>query len=84
MATLSPPRPTAFALAISLVLLGVIGVFSLGGCAHVRPHERENLARRSMTADRDPADRRFQQHVTGSREGADGGTGEPGGGCGCN
>jgi hypothetical protein len=37
-----------------------------------------------MTADRDAGERRFGQHVTGSREGADGGTGEPGGGCGCN
>ena len=54
------------------------------GCAVVRPHERQNLARRTMTEDRQPGLRRFQQHQTGSREGADGGTGEPGGGCGCN
>jgi hypothetical protein len=54
------------------------------GCAVVRPHERQNLARRSMTEDRDAGQRRFGQHQTGSREGADGGTGEPGGGCGCN
>jgi hypothetical protein len=37
-----------------------------------------------MTEDRDAGQRRFSQHQTGSREGADGGTGEPGGGCGCN
>ena len=54
------------------------------GCAVVRPHERQNLARRTMTEDRQAGLRRFQQHQTGSREGADGGTGEPGGGCGCN
>jgi len=54
------------------------------GCAVVKPHERENLARRSMTEDREPGERRFRQHQTGAREGADGGTGEPGGGCGCN
>ncbi|HUQ08177.1 MAG TPA: DUF4266 domain-containing protein [Kofleriaceae bacterium] len=62
-------------------------ICSLGlttGCAVVRPHERQNLARRTMTEDRPPGYRRFQQHQTGSREGADGGTGEPGGGCGCN
>ena len=47
-------------------------------------HQRENLARRSMTQDRDAGEARFGQHQTGSREGADGGTGEPGGGCGCN
>ncbi|MBZ0233918.1 MAG: DUF4266 domain-containing protein [Deltaproteobacteria bacterium] len=54
------------------------------GCAVVRPHERQNLARRTMTEDRAPGQSRFLQHQTGSREGADGGTGEPGGGCGCN
>ncbi|MBE7449115.1 MAG: DUF4266 domain-containing protein [Kofleriaceae bacterium] len=54
------------------------------GCAVVRPHERQNLARRTMTEDRQPGHGRFIQHQTGSREGADGGTGEPGGGCGCN
>jgi hypothetical protein len=54
------------------------------GCAVVRPHERQNLARRTMTEDRQAGQSRFLQHQTGSREGADGGTGEPGGGCGCN
>jgi hypothetical protein len=57
---------------------------SASACAVVKPHEREHLARRSMTEDREPGERRFRQHQTGSREGADGGTGEPGGGCGCN
>ena len=65
----------AFVVALALVITG---------CAVVRPHERQNLARRSMTADRDPGEARFGQHQTGAREGADGGTGEPGGGCGCN
>lgn len=54
------------------------------GCAVVRPYQRENLARREMTHDRDAGESRFRQHETGAREGADGGTGEPGGGCGCN
>ena len=56
----------------------------LASCATVRPHERENLARRAMVQDRDASETRFGQHQTGSREGAEGGTGEPGGGCGCN
>jgi hypothetical protein len=77
MATLTPPRHTA----LGLLVLGLLG---LGACVRVRPHERENLSRRSMVGDRDAGERRFYQHVTGSREGADGGTGEPGGGCGCN
>jgi hypothetical protein len=61
-----------------------LALAAASGCAMVKPHERENLARRPMTQDRDPGDVRFQQHQTGAREGADGGTGEPGGGCGCN
>jgi hypothetical protein len=50
----------------------------------VRAHQRENLARRPMIEDRDSGEIRFHQHERGSREGADGGTGQPGGGCGCN
>ena len=37
-----------------------------------------------MTDDKDTGETRFQQHERGSREGAEGGTGQPGGGCGCN
>jgi hypothetical protein len=55
-----------------------------GGCATVRPWEREDLARPSMVADRAPGEERFEQHSRGAREGADGGTGQAGGGCGCN
>jgi len=68
----------AVVIAISLAAL------SGSGCVVVRAHERGNLAKRSMTNDRDPGEARFNQHASGSREGADGGTGEPGGGCGCN
>jgi hypothetical protein len=64
-----------------LVLAAALGA---PACARVRPYEREHLARRSMTSDRQPGDTRFDQHARGSREGADGGTGEAGGGCGCN
>lgn len=65
-------------LAVTLLLGG------LAGCVRVHAHQREDLSRRSMTQDRDEGERRFDQHKAGSREGADGGTGEPGGGCGCN
>ena len=54
------------------------------GCVTVRAHQRENLARRAMVNDRDPGESRFNAHQTGAREGAEGGTGQPGGGCGCN
>jgi len=54
------------------------------GCVRVHAYQREHLAKRAMTKDRDAGESRFAQHATGSREGADGGTGQPGGGCGCN
>ncbi|CAN5913766.1 hypothetical protein BH11MYX2_BH11MYX2_36320 [soil metagenome] len=66
-----------------LAVVAAIGS-SLGGCVVVKAHERGNLARRSMTNDKEAGESRFNQHMTGSREGADGGTGQPGGGCGCN
>jgi hypothetical protein len=56
----------------------------LSGCVVVRAHEREHLAKRAMTNDQDTGETRFGQHERGSREAADGGTGQPGGGCGCN
>lgn len=69
---------------VSLALVAALASVSAAGCVTVRAHERENLAKRSMTKDRAAGEARFGQHQTGSREGADGGTGEPGGGCGCN
>jgi hypothetical protein len=59
-------------------------LLAAAGCATVRPYRREHLARRTMIDDRTPGERRFEQHAHGAREGADGGTGEAGGGCGCN
>ena len=53
-------------------------------CVVVHAHEREHLAKRSMTKDSDAGEERFKEHERGSREGATGGTGQPGGGCGCN
>ena len=66
-----------------MILFLVVTATTLG-CVRVKPYEREHLTRQSMTGERDPGQRRFSQHQTGAREGADGGTGEPGGGCGCN
>lgn len=69
-----------------LLSIAVAASLAIGaaGCARVKPFEREHLARPSMVADRQPGEIRFEQHARGSREGADGGTGEAGGGCGCN
>jgi hypothetical protein len=62
----------------------ILSICAASGCARVKPYQREHLSRTSMTDDRDPSEQRFSQHQHGSREGADGGSGEPGGGCGCN
>lgn len=67
------------------VVLGlVVGAVGGAGCVVVKAHQRGHLAKRAMTNDRDAGEARFAGHERGSREGAEGGTGEPGGGCGCN
>jgi hypothetical protein len=66
-------RGLPFAFAIGLV-----------GCVHVAPYEREDLARPGMDTEREAAEMGFQAHVQDSREGATGGAGSTGGGCGCN
>jgi Domain of unknown function (DUF4266) len=66
------------------VVLLFVTFLSAVGCVRVQAHQRGVHAKRAMTNDRDPGEARFGQHATGSREGADGGTGQPGGGCGCN
>ena len=64
----------------------VLGFTVIGGsgCVVVRAHQRGHLAKRAMTEDRATGEARFAGHERGSREGAEGGTGQPGGGCGCN
>jgi len=68
-----------------VVIVSVLGLgISGAGCVVVQAHQRGHLAKRAMTDDRDAGEARFLGHERGSREGAEGGTGEPGGGCGCN
>jgi hypothetical protein len=59
-----------------------------GGCAAskwtVRPHQRELLADRIMQLDAEPQERSAEEHILSNREGAVGGSGTSGGGCGCN
>jgi hypothetical protein len=58
------------------------------GCASarwtVKPHQRELLADRIMQLQGDPGETADEAHVLANREGAIGGTGTSGGGCGCN
>ena len=50
----------------------------------VKPHQRELLADRIMKLDGDAQERAADQHMMANREGAVGGDGTSGGGCGCN
>ena len=68
----------------AIVALAVL----LAGCSGVqpwvKPYERERLANPVMAWDREPLSSAFMDHVREVREGARGGTGATGGGCGCN
>ncbi len=68
------------------LILGAL--LSASGCARfqpwVKPYERERLADRVMAWDRDAIATGYITHVHENREGAHGGTGAAGGGCGCN
>jgi hypothetical protein len=68
-------------------LLALFSVFGFG-CAStkwtVKPHQRELLADRIMRLDGDPQETAADEHILSNREGAIGGSGTSGGGCGCN
>ena len=68
--------------------LAIFAVTALAGCAlpepWVKPYERERLADPLMKAQRDALSAKHFEHVREVREGARGGTGVQGGGCGCN
>ena len=57
---------------------------SSAACVKVAPYEREFLARPSMDPTHEGDEAAFQAHVHDAREGATGGHGSTGGGCGCN
>ena len=70
---------------ISLVLLAVLGLSACGNIEPwVKPYERDRLADPIMALDGDPVSSSYLKHVYESREGARGGEGAAGGGCGCN
>ena len=65
-------------------LLAILTVLTLGGCVSVAPYEREHLASPAMNTELEESEMDFQSHVFDAREGATGGHGSTGGGCGCN
>ena len=67
--------------------LVVLALPVLGGCAAYappQPWEKQYLARPEMQFDADKLDAKNRQHIYYSKEGAEGGYGVGGGGCGCN
>ena len=65
----------------------VLMLLALGfasGCVRVKPYERELLAKPTMTFSPDPHEDELDLHMLEAREGATGGYGSAGGGCGCN
>ena len=70
------------------VLAPVLLLAALSGCSSiepwVKPYERDRLADPIMFLDGDPVSSAYIYHVYEAREGARGGEGVAGGGCGCN
>jgi hypothetical protein len=70
---------------ILLLLIALAGSVGCGSIEPwVKPYERDRLADPIMSLDMDPVSSAYIQHVYEAREGARGGEGSAGGGCGCN
>lgn len=69
--------------ALSLLLLLLLSL-SAGSCALVKPWERGTLSDNCMKPSPDPEEAKLEQHFFAYREGSAGGSGDSGGGCGCN
>lgn len=69
-----PRAPIAAALALACTQVA---------CVTVRPSERQVLSKPEMDPAHDVHEEAFQSHVESAREGAFGGHGAAGGGCGC-
>lgn len=69
-----------------LASLAMLGLLSACGSIEpwVKPYERDRLADPIMFLDGDPVSSAYLYHVYEAREGARGGEGSAGGGCGCN
>lgn len=73
---------------VSRTLLLVATATLMSACGSIepwiKPYERDQLADPIMALDADPVSTYYIHHVYESREGARGGLGTAGGGCGCN
>ena len=70
----------------SRLAVSVVVAILVAGCGRqaVRASEKEFLADQVMTFDSDPHETASDDHIRSTREGAAGGHGAAGGGCGCN
>jgi hypothetical protein len=72
-------------LRVLMALLLLVGMSACGPIEPwVKPYERDKLADPIMALDADAVSTGYIQHVYEAREGARGGEGAAGGGCGCN
>ena len=73
---------------ISRIWLTTVLLAGMSACSPiepwVKPYERDRLADPIMALDPDPVSTAYIHHVFEAREGARGGEGSAGGGCGCN
>jgi hypothetical protein len=65
------------------ILIGTLAAFALGGCANVKPYEREKLADPIMNLDDGLGKQSLEQKLFSTREAGTGGGAGVGGGCGC-
>ena len=86
MTTLRFSKMTAliFTKMTALIFVAALAATLASGCVRVKPYERELLAKPTMTFQPDPHEDVLDNHMLEAREGAAGGYGSAGGGCGCN
>ena len=69
---------------VSIAWLALVAAGTLAGCSHVKPWQREHMARIEQQLGETGANREYEEHMWSVREAAAGGSGRVGGGCGCN
>lgn len=66
------------------ITLPIVLALLLSSCVRVQPYQRAHHADPIMDTGHERAETQFRAHVHDAREGATGGYGSSGGGCGCN
>lgn len=66
------------------IVVCVIALAVLQGCATVSPWQRGNLAKTEMSWSHDPLEASLDSHIYFAKEASAGGGSAAGGGCGCN